>query len=303
MAGGIITSGSFPKALWPGVKKWYGMEYADYPVQFERLFEKTSSDKAWEEFVGTSSLGLASVKSEGSAISYDSEQQGFTTRAQHVTYGLGFIITKEMMDDDQYMLVGERRSKALARSMRQTKEIVAANVYNRAFNSTYTFGDGKEILSSSHPNVAGGTWSNVISTAADLSEAALEQAVIDIQGFTDDRGLLIAVTPKSLIIPRTLVFEAQRILKSDGRVDTANNDMNAIKTLGFIPQITINQFLTDTDAWFIRTSEAGLLYVEREGDSFDQDNDFDTKNAKFAGIGRYSFTCYDPRSLYGSAGA
>jgi len=300
---GIISTGNFPKALWPGVKKWYGQEYSDYPVQFDKLFDKSTSDRAWEEIVGTSGLGLAVVKAEGGAVTYDSEQQGFTSRFQHVNYALGFIITQEMMEDDQYMLVGERRSKALARSMRQTKEINGANVYNRAFNSSYTGGDGVCMVSASHPNIAGGTWSNKITTAADLSEAALEQAVIDIQGYTDDRGLLIAVTPKALIIPRQLAFEAQRILKSDGRVGTDNNDPNVLKMMGSIPQVVVNQFLTDSDAWFIRTSEDGLHYFERKADTFAQDNDFDTENAKFKASGRYSFGWSDPRSIYGSAGA
>jgi phage major head subunit gpT-like protein len=300
---GIISTGNFPKALWPGVKKWYGQEYSDYPVQYDKLFEKSTSDRAWEEIVGTSGLGLAVVKAEGAPVTYDSEQQGFTSRFQHVNYALGFIITQEMMEDDQYMLVGERRSKALARSMRQTKEINGANVYNRAFNTSYTGGDGKAMVVSDHPNIAGGTWSNVIATAADLSEAALEQAIIDIQGFTDDRGLLIAVTPKCLIIPRQLAFEAQRILKSDGRVGTDNNDPNVLKMMGSIPEVVVNQFLTDSDAWFIRTSEQGLHYFERKADNFAQDNDFDTENAKFKASGRYSFGWSDPRSIYASAGA
>ena len=300
---GIISTGSFPKALWPGVKKWYGAAYSDYKTQYDALFEKFSSEKAWEEFVGTVGLGYAVVKAEGAPVTYDTEQQGFTTRVQHVNYALGFIITEEMMDDDQYMIVGERRSKLLARSMRHTKEVNGANVYNRAFNASYTFGDGKEMIATDHPNVSGGTWSNELATPADLSEAALEQAVIDIQGFTDDRGLLIAVNPTMLIIPRNLVFEAERILKTDGRVATADNDLNAIKTMGFIPRIQVNQFLTDTDAWFLRTDVPGLAYVERKADSFAQDNDFDTSNAKFKAQGRYSFTCFDPRSIYGSAGA
>lgn len=300
---GIINTGSFPKALWPGVKKWYGDAYSDYKTEYDKLFEKFSSDKAWEEFVGKVGLGYAVVKPEGTPVTYDTEQQGFTTRVQHVRYALGFIITEEMMEDDQYMVVGERRAKGLARSLRHTKEINGANVYNRAFNSSYTFGDGKEILSSAHPNVSGGTWSNVISVAADLSEASLEQAVIDIEDFRDDRGLLIAVKPKSLIIPRQLMFEAQRILKSDLRPGTDNNDPNVLKMLGSIPTVVVNHFLTDTDAWFIRTNQDGLAYVERKGMSFGQDNDFDTSNAKFKADERYSFTCFDPRALYGSAGA
>jgi hypothetical protein len=300
---GIINTGNFPKALWPGVKKWYGVEYADYPVQFDKLFDKSSSDKAWEEIVGRSGFGLAVVKAEGAPVTYDSEQQGFTSRFQHVNYALGFIITQEMMEDDQYMLVGERRSKALARSMRQTKEINGANVYNRAYNTSYTGGDGKVMIATDHPNIAGGTWSNKIATAADLSEAALEQAYIDIQGFTDDRGLTIATKIKSLIIPRQLVFEAQRILKSDGRVATANNDPNVIKLMGVVPEVVVNQYLTDSDAWFIRTSEEGLHYFERKADTFAQDNDFDTENAKFKASGRYSFGWSDPRAIYGSPGA
>lgn len=300
---GIITTGSYPKALWPGVKKWYGNAYNEYQTEYDKLFEKFTSEKAWEEFVGKVGLGLAVVKPEGASITYDSTQQGFTTRAQHVVYALGFVITKEMIDDDQYMVIGEQRSKDLARSMRHTKEINAANVYNRAFNSTYTFGDGKEMCATDHPNVSGGTWANELTTAADLSEAALEQAVIDIGGFTNDRGLLMAVKPKRLIIPRQLAFEAKRILGTDGRVYTANNDLNALKSMGSIPEVVVNHWLTDTDAWFIRTDVDGLAYIEREADSFDQDNDFDTKNAKFAAYGRYSFTCYDPRSIFASPGA
>lgn len=300
---GIINTGSFPKALWPGVKAWYGMSYNDYPVQYTELFEKSTSDKAWEEIVGSASLGLAVVKPEGAPIVYDSEQQGFTSRFQHVNYALGFIITEEMMDDDQYMIVGERRSKALARSMRQTKEINGANVYNRGFSSSYVGGDGVSMINASHPNISGGTWSNQIATAADLSEAALEQAVIDIEGFTDDRGLLIATRAKSLIIPRQLTFEAQRILKAEKRVATDNNDPNVLKMLGSIPTLVINQYLTDTDAWFIRTSEDGMHYFERKADTFAQDNDFDTSNAKFKAQGRYSFGWSDPRAIYGSPGA
>lgn len=300
---GIINTGSFPKALWPGVKAWYGMSYNDYPVQYTELFEKSTSDKAWEEIVGSASLGLAVVKPEGAPIVYDTEQQGFTSRFQHVNYALGFIITEEMMDDDQYMIVGERRSKALARSMRQTKEINGANVYNRAFSGSYVGGDGVSMVNTAHPNISGGTWSNQIATAADLSEAALEQAVIDIEGFTDDRGLLIATRCKSLIIPRQLTFEAQRILKAEKRVATDNNDPNVLKMLGSIPTLVINQYLTDPDAWFIRTSEDGMHYFERKADTFAQDNDFDTSNAKFKAQGRYSFGWSDPRAIYGSPGA
>ena len=300
----IINSGSFAKALWPGVNAWYGKAYSEYPVEYTKLFDTYKSSKAFEEDVGVSSFGLAVQKSEGAPISYDSERQAFITRYQHVTYALGFIITREVMDDDQYSIVGQRKAQGLAFSMRQTKEIVAANVYNRYATSGYTGGDGVTLLSASHPNLMGGTWSNQIATAADISEAALEQAVIDIAGFTNDRGLLIAVRPKTLVIPRQLMFEAKRILGSDGRVGTDNNDLNAIKNMGLIPETVVNHYLTDTDAWFIRTDVPhGMKYFERRADAFDMDNDFDTENAKYKATARYSFGWTDARGIYGSAGA
>ena len=298
------NTGSFAKALWPGINAWYGKEYAEYPVEYKDLFETHSSKRAYEEDVGVSSFGLAIEKTEGASISYDSERQAFTTRYTPVVYALGFIITREIMEDDQYDVVGQRKAQGLAFSMRQTKEVVAANVYNRAFNSTYTGGDGKELLATDHPNLAGGTWSNELTTAADLSEAALEQACIDIAGFTNDRGLLIAVRPETLVIPRQLMFEAKRILATDGRVATADNDLNALKTLGVIPKVVTNHFLTDTDAWFIRTNvKNGMKYFERRADEFGMDNDFDTENAKYKATGRYAFGWTDPRALFGSPGA
>ena len=301
---GIITSASFAKLLWPGLNSIYGKEYQDYPVEWDKLFEKNTSDRAYEEDLGLSSFGLASVKSEGGPIVYDSERQGFTSRYNHVVYALGFIITREMYEDDQYGKVGAQKAKALARSMRHTKEIVGANIYNRAQTSGYVGGDGVTLLNAAHPNVAGGTFSNVIATAADLSEASLEQAVIDIAGFRDDRGLLIAAKPTQLIIPYQLQFEAARILTSDGRVGTDLNDHNVLKDKGIFGNVTVNHFLTDPDAWFIRTNiKDGLKYFERRGDQFEMDNDFDTENAKYKATGRYSFGWSDPRAIYGSAGA
>lgn len=307
----VITTSSFAKALWPGVNAWYGDAYTQYPVEWDKLFDKNTSRKAFEEDVGGSYFGLASVKTEGSPITYDSSRQGFTSRYNHVVYALGFIITREIYEDDLYDVVGKQKASALAFSMRQTKEIIAANVYNRAFNTSYTGGDAATLVasaggggSSSHANIAGGTWTNGVATAADLSEAALEQAVIDIAGFTNDRGLKIAVRPKSLIIPKELMFEAQRILKTDGRVGTDLNDLNAIKTMGMIPEIITNHYLTDTDAWFIRTDVAnGLKYFERRGDEFGMDEDFDTENAKYKATARYSFGWTDARAIYGSPGA
>lgn len=300
----IINSGSFAKALWPGVNAWYGKAYSEYPVEWTKLFEQFKSTRQFEEDVGVSSFGLAVVKPEGASIYYDSERQAFITRYQHVTYALGFIITREIMEDDQYDVVGQRKAQGLAFSMRQSKEIIAANVYNRAFNSSYTGGDGKELLATDHPLFAGGTWANELSTAADLSEASLEQAHIDIAGFTNDRGLLISVRPKALIIPRQLMFEAKRITAPTGRPGTDTNDVNAMKAMGLVPEVVVNHYLTDTDAWFLRTDAPhGMKYFERRGDSFDMDNDFDTENAKYKATARYSFGWTDPRGLFGSPGA
>lgn len=308
---GIITTSSFAKAVWPGVNKWYGDSYSEYPVEWTKLFEQHSSRRAFEEDVGTSMFGLAPVKTEGSAISYDSSRQGFTSRYNHVVYALGFVITREMYEDDLYDIVGKQKATSLAFSMRQTKEIIAANVYNRAFNTSFVGGDGATLIASaggggsaSHPNVAGGSFTNGLAVAADLSEASLEQAAIDIANFTNDRGLRIAVRPKTLIIPNGLQYEAKRILGSDGRVGTSNNDLNALKTMGVIPDVVLNHYLTDLDAWFIRTDvKDGMKYFERRADEFNMDEDFDTENAKYKASMRFSFGWTDPRGIYGSPGA
>lgn len=299
-----ITTSSFAKALWPGVNAWYGKAYDEFKPEWVDLFEKNTSRRAWEEDVGTTGFGLAAVKTEGGSISYDNALQGFTTRYQHINYALGFTITEEMVDDDLYDIIGKARAEALAFSMRQTKEVVGANVYNRAFTSTYTGGDGKELCATDHPNINGGTWSNELSTAANLSEASLEQMCIDLMKFTNDRGLRINVQPQSLVIPVDLVFEAERILKSDGRVASADNDLNALKLMGKFPQgVKVNHYLTSTSAYFIKTNVPnGMKYFERKGDSFGADNDFDTSNAKFKASARYSFGWTDARALYGTPG-
>lgn len=304
MSAGVITSSSFAKLLWPGLNAIWGKEYNDYPVEWEKLFEKNTSDRAYEEDVSLSSFGLAGIKNEGAPIMYDTERQGFTSRYNHVVYALGFIVTREIFEDDQYGKVGAQKAKALARSMRHTKETVGANIYNRAFLGTYTGGDGVSLINASHPNVSGGVFSNKIATAADLSEAALEQAVIDIAGFRDDRGLLIAAKPESLVVPYQQQFEVKRILGADGRVGTDLNDPNVLKDLGIFSNVITNHYLTDPDAWFIRTNvKDGLKYFERRGDKFEMDNDFDTENAKFKATSRYSFGWSDPRAIYGSDGA
>lgn len=301
----IMTSSSFAKLLWPGLNQVYGEEYNQYPVEWENYgFEKNSSDRAYEEDVGYSSFGLAQVKPEGSSIVYDSERQGFTTRYNHVTYGLGFIITRELYEDDQYDVVGKKKAKGLAFSIRQTKEVLAANIFNNAFSGSFTGGDGQALISNAHPNVAGGTFSNRPSTYADISEASLEQACIDIAAYTNDRGLKIAVRPKKLLFPWTSMFEVKRILDATGRTGTDLNDPNALKAMGMIPESVVSHFLTDQDSWFIVTDvKDGLKYFERRADSFDMDNDFDTENAKYKATFRASWGWTDPRSVYGSQGA
>jgi hypothetical protein len=307
---GVITTSSFAKSLFPGVNKWYGDKYNEFPVEWDKLFEKNTSKRAWEEDVGISGMGLLSQKAEGAGITYDSSRQGYTTRYNHVVYASGFIVTREAYEDDLYDVIGKQKAQGLAFSVRQTKEIIGANVYNRAFNTSYLGGDGSTLVacagggSASHALVAGGTATNGPSAAVDLSEAALEQASIDIASFTSDRGLKISVRPSVLIIPKELMFEASRILKSDGRVGTDSNDINALKAMGIVPQIMVNHYLTDTDAWFLRTdAQNGMKYFERRGDEFSTDDDFDTENAKFKATFRCSFGWTDWRGMYGSPGA
>ena len=303
---GVINAAAFAKALQPGINKWYGEAYAEWPEEYIKLFDKETSRKAFEEEVGVMGFGLAREKTEGAALNYDEARQGFLQRYTHICYALGFIVTQEAIEDNQYDLtvLGKRDAKALAFSMRQTKEIVAANVYNRAFNSSYTFGDAKELCATDHPLVGGGTFANELATAADLSEASLEQACIDIAGFVNERGLKVAIQPKTLIIPKELVFEAQRILKSTLQSNGANNDINALRSLGMLQDVVANHYLTDTDAWFIRTNcPDGMKYFSRVENEFGIDNDFDTYNAKFKARFRCSFGCTDPRSLYGSPGS
>lgn len=298
-----INTGNFAKALYPGVAFWYGKAYNDYKPEYTDLFESKTSRRAWEEVVSQSGYGLAQVIGEGGGVPFDVERQGFIDRATHVEYGLGMIITKNMYEDDQYDVVGEKKAKGLARSVNQVREMVGTNIYNRAFNTSYTYGDGKALCVSDHPNVAGGTWSNIPSTAVDISEAALEQATIDIGKYLDDRGLKMAVKAQSLIIPLDLDFDVNKILKTEYQVDTANNTVNLVRSR-FPMGAKINHWLTDTDAWFIRTDvDNGPIYWERAPAKFSMDNDFDTDNAKFKVKARFSFMFADKKAIYGSAGA
>lgn len=298
-----IVSGDFGKLLWPGLNAIYGHEYDEYDVIWDNIFPTYTSRKQFEEDLGVTSFGLATQKPEGAAVTYDNERQGFVTRYTHVEYALGFVISRISVEDDQYDVLGERRARGLAFSMRQTKEVVAHNVLNRAFNSSYTGGDGKEMLATDHPNVTGGTWANELTTAANLSEDALEQACIDLMKFTNDRGLRINAMPETLIIPVDLKFEAARILQSQLRVGTADNDVNALKYFGKFKNVVVTPYLTSATAWFIKTNVMdGLKHFERRADDFSRDNDFDTDNAKFKATARYSFGWTDPRGIFGSPG-
>jgi len=298
---GIITTASHPKALWPGIKAWWGQVYDEHPEEYSKLFDSDTSRQNYEEDVQLTGFGLAPVKAEGSGVAYDSEIQGFTTRYTHVAYALGYIVTKEELDDNLYEQVSRRRAAALAMSFRQTKENIGANIYNRAFNGTYLGGDGVSLCSTSHPNTSGGTFANTPTVAADLSEASLEDALTALMGFQNDRGLLINVMPRSLIVARQNWWNANRILKSAYTPSTANNAVNVLVATNALPEgIVMNHYLTSPNAWFVRTNiQNGLKYYSRVGIQFDQDNDFDTMNAKAKGYERYSFGWTDPRAIYG----
>ena len=299
---GITNTSAFGKALWPGINKWYGKAYNEFNVEYTDLFETFKTSRHFEEEIGVVSFGLAKRKAEGAPVEYEGESQGYITRYEPDEYALGFIITEIMMEDDLYGVAGERKSKGLAFSMRQTKEIVGANVYNRAFNSSYVGGDGSALCASAHANKSGGTWSNLATTA--ISELALEQAVIAMGKWTNDKGMKISVTPECIIIPVDLQFDVKRILGSELRPFTSDNELNALKSMGNFPKgVKVNHYLTDTDAWFIRTNVAdGMKYFERRADYFKMDEDFDTSNAKYKAAGRYTFGWTDPRGMYGSAG-
>ena len=303
MAGVIMTS-NHPKALWPGVNAWWGKSYQDHQTEYTDLFDTFSSSQAYEEDVQIVGFGLAPVKQQGAPVQYDSEIQGFLTRYTHVAYALGYIVTHEELQDNLYEAVSKTRAASLARGFRQTKERVAANIYNRAFNSSYVGGDGVALCSTAHINTSGGTWSNKLAVDADLSEAALEDITIQIMQAQDDRGLLINLMPKSLHIAPANWYNANRILKSVYQTGTANNDINVIKATNALPMgIKLNHYFTAPQAWFIRTNvQNGMKYFEREAISFNQDNDFDTKNAKAMAYERYSFGWTDPRAVFGSNG-
>jgi hypothetical protein len=302
--GGIINTGTHPKALWPGIKAWWGRLYNEHPEEWPMLFEQDTSHMNYEEDVQVTGFGLMPIKTEGSGTLYTSELQGFISRYVHLTYSLGYIVTKEELEDDLYEKVSKRRSASLAFSGRQTKENVAANVYNRAFNSSFQGGDGVSLCNVAHPNTSGGSFSNMLAVGADLSEASLEDLIIQIMGATDDVGNLINIMPQRLLVPRQEWFNANRILKSVFQAGTANNDINVLKATGAIPGgIHVNHYFTSPHAWFLRTNcPDGMKMYQRVAMTFEQDNDFDTDNAKAKCRERYSFFWTDPRGLFGSNG-
>lgn len=302
MAGGVITTGSIPKLLWPGMNAIWGQSYKDWARKYEEMFDLSTSEKNYEEDAEVPGFGLAPVKQQGAPVMYDSTQQQTISRYQHVAYALGFIVTHEEMKDNLYEKKGFNGTKALSRSLRHTVENVAANVYNRGFNASFTGGDGQPLFSASHPTPSG-VQSNLLATA-DLSEAALEDAVIQIMNAVDARNLKIGLMPESLHIATANVFEAERILKSILTPDTGNNAVNAIRSLGMFPKgAKVNPYLTDADAWFIRTDiEDGMRFFWREEPDFAQDGEFDTSNLKMKGYQRFSCGWSDFRGAYGSAG-
>ena len=292
------------KELEPGLNALFGLEYDRYENQHTEIFDEESSDRAFEEEVMLGGFGNAEVKPEGSGVVYEQAQETFTARYSHETVALAFSLTEEAVEDNLYDKISTRYTKALARSMANTKQIKAANVLNRAFNSSFLGGDDKELCATDHPTLSG-TQKNELSTAADLNETSLEQMLIDIADMKDERGLKIALQGMKMIIPVQLQFVAERLMKSDGRVGTADNDINALKNMGMVPQgYVVNNFLTDTDAFFIKTdSPNGLKHFVRAPIRTAMEGDFDTGNVRYKARERYSFGFSDWRGIFGSPGA
>ena len=308
-----ISRAQMLKELLPGLNALFGLEYEKYEDEHTMIYETESSDRSFEEEVKLSGFAAAPVKAEGAAISYDSAQESFTARYNHETIALGFSITEEAMEDNLYDSLSARYTKALARSMAYTKQVKAAFPLNNGFTNAYQSGDGVNLFTASgdgvtggdgHPLVSGGKNSNRPATAADLNETSLEDAVINIAAFTDERGLLIAARPRRLIVPPALQFVATRLLETDGRVGTADNDINALRNNGSIPEgYSVNHYLTDTNAFFIITDVPnGMKHFERTALETSMDGDFDTGNVRYKARERYSFGVSDPLGIYGSPG-
>jgi len=300
-----ISRAQLLKELLPGLNALFGLEYATYGEEHKEIFETETSERSFEEETKLSGFSAAPVKNEGAAIAYDNGQEAWTARYNHETIALGFSLTEEAIEDNLYDSLSARYTKALARGMAYTKQVKAAAVLNNGFNSSYPGGDGVELFSTAHPLVSGGTNSNEPATPADLSETSLEAAVIQIAAWTDERGLLIAAKPVKLIVPPSLMFVATRILETELRVGTADNDINALKSNGSIPGgYSVNHYLTDTDAWFLTTDVPnGLKHFVRTPLATSMDGDFDTGNVRYKARERYSFGFSDPLGIFGSPGA
>lgn len=304
----VTTRSAHPSALWPGIKAWFGKNYKEMPKPYEAYFQMENSDKAYEEIAEAYGFGLAAEKAEGASIQYDSDGEGSKTRFTNKTYGLGYIVTREAIEDNQYKQLSERRSAELARSMNATKCIVHANILNRGFSGSYVGGDGVALFSAAHPAASGTNQSNLL-TAADLSEAGLEAAATSIMLMENSRGIKVGAKPKTLIIHPSEWANAVRILESDlqsglSTATTNTNNINALRVKGIVDQVVMDPYLTDLDAWFLTTDiPYGLLSFERRALEFKQDNDFDTENAKAKATERYVPGWADFRGIYGSAGA
>ena len=300
-----ISRAQLAKELEPGLNALFGMEYARYENQHSEVFTTESSDRAFEEEVMLSGFGAAPTKSEGTGVAFDDANEAYTARYNHETIALAFSITEEAVEDNLYDRLSSRYTKAWARSMAHTKQVKAAAVLNNAFDSSVTGGDGLELCSTAHVLTTGNTFANEPSTAADLNETSLEDALIKIAGFVDERGLIVALRGQKLIIPRQLQFVAERIMATSLRVGTADNDTNAIKSMGMLPQgYAVNDFLTDTDAFFVLTdAPRGFLHFDRVSLSTGMEADFDTGNMRYKARERYSFGYSDPRCVFGSPGA
>jgi hypothetical protein len=299
-----ISRAQLLKELLPGLNALFGLEYKTYGEEHKEIYETETSERSFEEETKLSGFSAAPVKNEGAAIAYDNAQEAWTARYNHETIALGFSITEEAVEDNLYDSLSKRYTKALARAMAYTKQVKAASVLNNGFSSSYTGGDGQPLFSASHPLISGGTNSNRL-TASDLNETSLEAAVIQIAGWTDERGLLIAAKPGKLIVPPALMFTAKRLLDTELRVATADNDINALKAMGSIPGgYTVNHFLTDTNAWFLTTDVPnGMKHFVRTPLQNSMDGDFDTGNVRYKSRERYSFGWSDPLGMFASPGA
>ena len=302
-----ISRAQLLKELLPGLNALFGLEYARYGEEHKEIFETETSERSFEEETKLSGFGAAPVKNEGSSIAYDNAQEAWTARYTHQTIAMGFSLTEEAIEDNLYDSLSARYTKALARAMAYTKQVKAAAILNQGFTGAGnpTYGDGKTLFATDHPLVSGGTNSNRPTTGADLNETSLEAAVIQIAGWTDERGLLIAAKPRKMIVPPSLMFVATRLLETELRVGTADNDINALKSNGSIPEgYTVNHFLTDTNAWFLTTDVPnGLKHFVRTPMQTGMDADFDTGNARYKARERYSFGVSDSLGIYGSPGA